>query len=151
MVEGHLHSVARDPEAMMLAGDHQLRGQIKGHRRSPGGSSEFNLKDSKLQEAAVRTLTGRRKSPSYYRERLRPVEGHPPATFLRAPPIPLPVVSDHRVLVKPRIVMQSDSRGMAQIHVKPEELDRSKVSLQATGTSRIDAGSPEGPLDVPGT
>lgn len=54
-----------------------------------------------------------------YRERLPPVEGHPSAALLRAPLVLLPVVPDHRVLVKTRIIVQSDSRGMVQVHVEP--------------------------------
>lgn len=55
-----------------------------------------------------------------YREWLCPVEGHPSTTLLRAPLTLLLIVPDHRVFVKPRIEMQSNSRAMAQVHVKPD-------------------------------
>ena len=59
-----------------------------------------------------------------YRERLPPLERHHSASLLIAPLPPIMGVSDHSVLVEACIVMQSDARGMAEIHFEPERKDR---------------------------
>lgn len=62
----------------------------------------------------------REKKCSEYRERLSPVEGHFSSTLLSTPLPVLLAVSNHRVLIKPWVVMQGDARVMAEIHMKPE-------------------------------
>lgn len=63
-------------------------------------------------EGVILTTDGQRK-------RLSPVEGHPSAAFLVAPLFPLLIVSNHNVLTETWIVMQSDARLMAKIHMEP--------------------------------
>lgn len=48
------------------------------------------------------------------------MEGHPSTAVLSAPLLPLLAVSNHSVLVETRVVMQSDARGMAKIHMESE-------------------------------
>lgn len=48
------------------------------------------------------------------------VEGHFSSTLLSTPLPVLLAVSNHRVLIKPWVVMQGDARVMAEIHMKPE-------------------------------
>ena len=51
------------------------------------------------------------------------MEGHPSTAFLRAPLHPLLGISNHNVLIKPWIVMQSNARVMAKIHTEPEKTE----------------------------
>lgn len=62
----------------------------------------------------------------WYRKRMSPLEGHCPTALLRAPLLPLLGVSNHDVLVETWIVMQSNARVMAKIHIEPERKNRGK-------------------------
>lgn len=53
------------------------------------------------------------------RERLSPLERHHSCSLLTAPLIAVFVIPDHNVLIKAWIIVQSDARGMAEIHIEP--------------------------------
>lgn len=63
-------------------------------------------------EGLILTTDGQRKG-------LSPAEGHSSPTLLGTPLAMLLAVSNHRVLIKPRVVMHGEARGMAKVHMKP--------------------------------
>lgn len=56
MVEARLHPVGCDPEAMMLAGDHQLRGQVKGQSKVSKGQPELRQTFEIVEDLRMRVL-----------------------------------------------------------------------------------------------
>lgn len=77
------------------------------------------------------------------RERLSLVEGHPSIALLSAPLLPLLGVSDHNVLTETWIVLQSDARVIAKIHMEPCGSGvNSPLDIDGHARSAID-GSPE--------
>lgn len=64
------------------------------------------------------------------RERLSSLKWHPTDSFLGAPVVPLLGVSDHDVLTEARIIMESDTRLVGEVHVEPDRKQKRVTKVE---------------------